>query len=250
MNTSQISERDRVKLKIKALTEKTVDNGCTEQEAVAAMQGVGRLLAQYNLSMDELDVRQSTYKTIFIDINRQRRHPIDGCVIALAKLISAKTWFHKNRGSNGNYAFFGDAVDLELIEYLFKVIHSAMETESKRFKNSVEYKECPVSRKTAYVSFQKAMAWRVSQRLSEIKRENDIAMKQKVTGTALVVLKDQLIKEEFSAWSDKMGYKLTTVYRVQTPIYGKAYEKGLAAGDRVNLSRPLGGNKKSSGYLT
>lgn len=250
MNTSQVSERDKVKLKIKALTEKTVDNGCTEEEAVSAMHAVGRLLAQYNLSMDELDVRQSTYKTIFIDINRQRRHPIDHCTLALAKLISAKTWFHKDRYSNGKYAFFGDAVDLELVEYLFRVIHSAIETESQRFKNSVEYRECPVSRKTAYVSFQKAMASRVSQRLNEIKRENDIAMKAKVTGTALVVLKDQLIKEEFAAWSDKNNYRLTNVYRVQTPIYGKAYEKGLAAGDRVNLSRPLGGGKKPSGYLT
>ena len=249
MNTSQISELDKVKLKIKALTEKTVDNGCTEQEALAAMQGVGRLLSQYNLSMDELDVRQSTYKTIFIDINRQRRHPVDGCVIALAKLISAKTWFHKNRHGTGKYAFFGDAVDLELVEYLFKVIHSAMEAESQKFKNTAEYKECPISKKTAYVSFQKAMASRVSHRLQEIKRENDIAMKQKVTGTALVVLKDQLIKEEYSAWLDKNNYKLKTIYRVATPIYGKAYEKGLAAGDRVNLSRPLT-SKKSSGYLT
>jgi hypothetical protein len=246
MNTSQISERDKVKLKIKALTEKTVDNGCTEEEAVSAMQGVGRLLSQYNLSMDELDVRQSTYKTIFIDINRQRRHPIDGCIIALAKLISAKTWFDRSYHKRGRYAFFGDAVDLELIEYLFKVIHSAMETESRRFKYTAEYKECPISKKTAYVSFQKAMAWRVAERLADIKFENDIAMKAKATGTALIVLKDQLIEEEF----DKSNIKLKTVYRVATRVYGKAYDKGLAAGDRVNLSRPLGGNKKSSGYLS
>ena len=41
---SQAAELIRVKGRIKALTEKTVANGCTEAEAMAAADMVGRLL--------------------------------------------------------------------------------------------------------------------------------------------------------------------------------------------------------------
>ena len=48
----------RVKARIKALAEKTVSNGCTEAEAMAAAEMVGRLLERYALSMEEIDVRE------------------------------------------------------------------------------------------------------------------------------------------------------------------------------------------------
>ena len=54
---SQTAELARVKARIKALTEKTVANGCTEAEAMSAAEMVGRLLERYALSMDEIEVR-------------------------------------------------------------------------------------------------------------------------------------------------------------------------------------------------
>jgi hypothetical protein len=56
--TKQNDELIRVKLKIKALAAKTLDNGCTEHEAMTAATKVGELLEQYNLSMSECDVRE------------------------------------------------------------------------------------------------------------------------------------------------------------------------------------------------
>jgi hypothetical protein len=47
---SQIAELARVKARIKALTDKTVANGCTEAEAMSAAEMVGRLLERYALS--------------------------------------------------------------------------------------------------------------------------------------------------------------------------------------------------------
>jgi Protein of unknown function (DUF2786) len=54
----QTTELTRVKARIKALAEKTVSNGCTEAEAMAAAGMVGRLLERYALSMEEIDVRE------------------------------------------------------------------------------------------------------------------------------------------------------------------------------------------------
>jgi hypothetical protein len=47
------SELDKIKLKIVALANMTVANSCTEHEAETAAAMAGRLLAAYNLTMDE-----------------------------------------------------------------------------------------------------------------------------------------------------------------------------------------------------
>jgi hypothetical protein len=52
----QTTELSRVKARIKALAEKTVSNGCTEAEAMAAADMVGRLLERYALSMEEIGI--------------------------------------------------------------------------------------------------------------------------------------------------------------------------------------------------
>ena len=272
-----MSELDAIKRKIMSLAAKTVANGCSEQEAMAAMQGVGRLLLQYNLTMEECDVRTSPCKTIFLDIGRMKRHPIDGCVNGLAKLVDAKCWFNRTwnqhyRKTGTSYAFFGQVQDLELLEYLFKVIHMAMETETENFKQNrsqdlrVEVaanaalelhkefddlhvrlkKRMPGLRRSATVSFQHGMAARIHARLIELKEQNDeMLARSRQTGRALVVLKMQLVEDEFR----KRGPKLSR-YRYNRSISdGSAYSLGQKAGDKVNLSRPLKKDSGPSGLL-
>ncbi len=74
---SQSRELDRVKARIKALTEKTVQNGCTEAEAMSAADMVGRLLERYALSMDEIEVRTSKCVLREGPFGVTRRRPID-----------------------------------------------------------------------------------------------------------------------------------------------------------------------------
>jgi Protein of unknown function (DUF2786) len=239
---------DAIKFKIKALAAKTVANGCSEHEAMSAMQGVGRLLAAYNLTMEECDVRESKCTTIFMDIGRERRHPIDSCITSLADLVNARCWFHKSYGTMGkhsSYAFFGQEQDLELISYLFKVIHSAMEHESELFKQEDAYLYAG-SRRSATVSFQRGMATRIGQRLREMKQENDAELaRHRTTGTALVVLKKQLIEEEWK----KEGIRLTSARSSYSIRDYSAFGHGQQAGDKVNLSRPIKGHGRANGGL-
>ena len=250
MNTSQYSELDRVKLKIKALAAKTVERGASEEEALAAMNVVGRLLTQYNLSMNELDVRDASYRTIHMQIGRQKRHPVDHCVPSIAALTGTKTWFHKRwgTGADSTYAFFGQEQDLQMAEYLFKLIMSAMESELKAFKTTEEY-FCIGDRglkASAAISFQRGMASRLSVRLQQMKKEQDDALKAHSNCTALVVLKGQLTEEAFKKQS---GIKLRSArigYRVGNL---SAFAAGHEAGDKINLSRPLNQGSKITGHL-
>ena len=260
------TELDAIKRKIMSLAAKTVASGCSEHEALSAMAGVGRLLAQYNLTMEECDVRSSPCKTLEIDVGRKHRHPLDGCVCALADLVNAKIWFQRYTRINGKwvrrgtYAFFGQTQDLEVIEYLFNLMRVAIENGTDAFKQSHHYGYGEIvpqelmhavagKRRSATCSFQRGMARTFSDTLRVMKQENDAELaKYRTTGTALMVLKDQLIEDEWR----KLGLRLGRVgynYRIND---GAAYQLGKAAGERVNLRRrPIkDGNEPPSGLLT
>ena len=89
---SQTDELSRVKARIKALTEKTIANGCTEAEAMAAAEMVGRLLERYALSMDAIEIRTARCVQVAVPIGGRRRRPIDGCVPAIARFCDCKVW--------------------------------------------------------------------------------------------------------------------------------------------------------------
>ena len=89
---SQTAELARVKARIKALTEKTVANGCTEAEAMSAAEMVGRLLERYALNMDEIEVREARCVQAEVPIGGQRRRAIDACVPAIARFCDCKVW--------------------------------------------------------------------------------------------------------------------------------------------------------------
>jgi Protein of unknown function (DUF2786) len=76
--------------RVNALAEKTVSNGCTEAEAMAAAEMVGRLLERYALSMEEIDVREERCIHVEVPIGGKRRRPIDACVTAIARFCDCK----------------------------------------------------------------------------------------------------------------------------------------------------------------
>jgi hypothetical protein len=251
---NQISELQKVKDRIKALTKKTVEQGCSEHEAMVAMEKVGRLLEQYNLSMSEIDLREQTCKTVFIKSRTNRRGAMDDCVSSLASLFDCIAWFSKNwkRDENwkrqpSSYGFFGTETDIEMIEYLFNIIADAIENETANFKRTATYYQA-TNKKRATVSFGRGMASRISYRLSQMKAEAKAKQAAATpTGTSLVVLKDQLVKKEFKNTGIKLGRAPTRRYYHDD---ANANAKGREAGDKVNLSRPIGNDQKVSGYLS
>ena len=110
---SQTTELTRVKARIKALAEKTVSNGCTEAEAMAAAEMVGRLLERYALSMEEIDVREAHCVRVEVPIGGRQRRPIDGCVPAIARFCDCKVWISRD-ADVPSYVFFGFESDTAL----------------------------------------------------------------------------------------------------------------------------------------
>jgi hypothetical protein len=242
---SQTLELTRVKARIKALIEKTVANGCTEAEAMSAAEMVGRLLERYALSMDEIEIRSSRCVQREVPLGGKRRRPIDGCVPSIARFCDCKVWLAHATNEKGTgpeqtargkrYVFFGFETDADLATYLFSVIDRAVTTETDNFKLTHPRLRA-VRLRQGTASFQHGLAARVAARLDDMHGEREASVKtQRSTGTALILAKHQVVDDAFR----ETKVKLVSMRAVGAQLDGKAYRKGWAAGEKVNLSRPV-----------
>lgn len=254
------TEIENVINKIKHLCDKTTSNGCTEAEALAAATKVGELLQIYNLTIDKVFLDSQECIQSEFDLDRKSRHPVDGCLVAIASFCDCKTWFSKGYGKPdatyyrpSRYCFFGLPTDIEMAKYLLGMIMQAMDTETETFKGTSSYVNAVQHRKSLTVSFQHGMANRISNRLTEMthkrhadESENPITVVEDgvSTITSIVLVKKNKIQDDF----EKLGMKLRTNYSSRRISNGDAYCKGSAAGDRVSLTRPI--SAKIAGQLT
>lgn len=259
----QNNELTKIKARIKALAEKTVQNGCSEAEAMSAAKMVGKLLELYSLSMDEIDIREEPCITLTKKWDGARRRPIADCLVALAQFCDCKVWVttehvgysrvhtydgirYRAKMAKTGFACFGHEADAQMMMYLADVIEKAVAAEVRQFKTTPTYLAAS-SRRTSSDSFQKGMVERIATRLVEMKEARDREMAAaRNTGTALIVLKGTVIEEEF----EKTGIRLRTTYvRSTAGSDSDAYARGNAAGDRVNLNRPVNRDRAVSDLI-
>ncbi|PHK95273.1 hypothetical protein CR162_08875 [Pseudoroseomonas rhizosphaerae] len=231
----QRDELTRVKARIKALTEKTVSNGCTEAEAMAAAEMAGRLLERYALTMDEIEIREARCVQAEIPLAGRQRRPIDGCVPAIARFCGCKVWLSRDAG-HARYVFFGFESDVSLATYLFAVIERGMQTELDRFRQAQPgLRGTPL--RQASISYQQGMASRLAQRLETMLKAREAEVHaQRSDSTALMVVKHRAVEEAFRETTIRLVAARRTGIRP-----GGAYREGYVAGDRVNLNRPVSG---------
>jgi hypothetical protein len=242
---NQTSELARVKAKIRALTEKTVANGCTEAEAMSAADMVGRLLERYALSMDEIEVRESRCIQVEVPLAGNRRGPVDGCVPAIARFCDCKVWLA--RGSTAapagdvqtappavsRYVFFGFETDTALAVYLLAIVSRAVETETTAFRRGNPQFRGPALRQ-ATASFQHGVVARVADRLTAMHEAREATVRaRRSTGSALM-----LVEEAFR----QIDVRLRTASVPARQVIKSAYHEGWNAGDRIDLDRPVRGN--------
>jgi CO dehydrogenase/acetyl-CoA synthase epsilon subunit len=116
---------EKIKQKIRGLMSKTVDRGCTHSEAEAAMLMVGKLLEQYNISMDTVDVAEEKCITIVCGAGTLKRSLHSLYSSAIAVLCDVRHWMQKTRVEQ-TFVYFGFEPDVQMAQYLFKLLDSAI----------------------------------------------------------------------------------------------------------------------------
>ena len=171
---SNLAALDKLKTRIQALRAKTIDNGCTEDEALSAAAKVAELLDRYDLSLTDVDIREAPCERRAYETYRKKRIPIDDCVGAVAHFCDCRVWREKNQAGESRYVFFGLRSDIEVAHYLTELIDSAVRTELGRYKTTADYRRFRHNeRHLANASFALGMVASIADKLTAMKADRD-----------------------------------------------------------------------------
>ncbi len=222
------AELDRLIGRIQALRAKTVEQGCTEQEALAAAEKVAELLDRYGLSLSELDLQRQACEGAPVETGRRRVAPVDDCVPAIAAFFDCRAWGEKSASGTLRYVFFGLPADVAAARYLYELVEQAFETETARFRMGETYADMPTRvRRTATNSFGIGLARGITVKLRTLRDTREAALRGS-SGRDLVVAKAGIVDAELA----KLGLQLrarkgTAGRRVLQDAFEQGHEAGL-----------------------
>lgn len=237
------TDRNRILEKIAALRARTVENGCTEAEAMEAAQKIAELMEKYDLSMT--DVELGAAECVMESDRTARNSPISYCGPAVGYFTDTRSWsflrrepvfdddlIHGRRQTGWreveDVTFFGLPHDVEIAIYLFGICRGALDRETERFMPSIALYRRPVRDERLH-AFQSGMVDRMAKRLRDMKDE--IRRRSKMTsGRDLVVVKSAVVKREF----EKLGFDVKTG-KSRRRLHPESYEAGKRAGEHVRF---------------
>lgn len=212
--------------KIRALLSKTVDNGCTEHEALAALDKASQMMDAYEVTEADLQLDGET-ATIFsyakADPNNIRMY-LAG---AVARYCGVKVWRQKPA-----LKFCGLPADVEFASWLIDTLARFVERE---VLTHLWTRPAGEDRRPVADGFVAGCTRRISERLDALTQASTV--KATANGRALVVTKDALIRAKMA----ELGIVLGKGRQSRRKLDNDAYRAGKAAGDRASFGRPVGG---------
>jgi hypothetical protein len=228
---------DKLVQRIRALREKTVEQGCTEQEAMAAAEKVAELLDRYGLSLSELDLRKQSCEGIGVETGRKRRGPIDDCIGTIAVFFDCRVWAETSESGALRYIFFGLPGDVQAAVYLHDLVALAFVAETATFQVGEFYGSLfSGDRRSATNSFQVGLAGGIISKLDALRRARDAAAGG-TSGRALVPVKQSIIEQEM----ERLGLTLRRLNATRRKVIPDAFNSGREAGERFEYRPGIAG---------
>ena len=230
--------RDNLLGKVRALMAKTMANGCSEAEAMAALAKARAMIDAYEISDAELSLTKEE-KAVFADsASKLDKHGIrNGMAMAIARFTGCEVW----RNSAGGLTFCGLRSDADFAHWL---VDSLAQFGQSELANYLASGSAQVGNRRLLINgFVAGFSSRVSARINAMSDESQAASRAKSNGTALVLVKENAIKDKLAA----AGIKLRKARRSSRRMDFGAHGAGAAAGARASFGRPVGGG--ASGLL-
>lgn len=225
---------DKLKRRIQGLRAKTMDNGCTEAEALLAAAKVADLLDRFDLALSDVELRDAPCEQSAYETRRKKRIPLDDCIGAIAHFCDCRVWREKNPAGEARYVFFGLRSDIEVAQFMTELIDNAVRSQLGLYKASEAYRRFRhQERHVANSSFTLGMVASIADKLVAMKAGRDAANKS--TGRDLVVLKASVVEAEL----EKLNLKLRSVRRATRMVSPTAYEAGGVAGASLTINAAI-----------
>ena len=223
--------RDNLLDKIRALLAKTTGNGCTENEAMAALDKARAMMDAYEISDDELALTKAESAVLRSEPPGSRDpHNIKWYLCSgVADFCDCKAW----RARNGGLVFCGIQSDAQFATWLLDSLAGFVQVElTRHLMGNLAPKG---ERRLVINGFVAGCTGRISARLQELTAQSKVVASS--NSRALVITKSAAIK----ATMEKTGIKLRSGRSSSVRLDGNSYRAGQSAGDRASFGRPVSG---------
>ena len=245
-------DKSKIAARIKALLAKTVENGCSEDEALAAASKAAQLMQEYQISMTEAEIVAEGFEQHRINAEGAALNFIKERICnAVSEYTSTRVWRSASQtaANKKDLVFFGLASDTLFAEWLLHsltgfVMTAAKEFEAARVEDLVSTsgytkREAKAAFKSLLkeerASFVLGMCHRIAERLRATKVQT---MAKAASETALVVInKGALVDAELA----KLAMRFKSGRSTRNKISRNAYDTGHQAGEGAQFSRPVNG---------
>lgn len=226
-----MTEREKIAARIRALLAKTVANGCTEEEALSAARLAASLLAKYNMTVDETELRANPFKRETASEPDAVGERLWKVAKAISELVGTTYWRSRAGVNPVQITFFGFEHEVEISHYLLAICTRAMKDGERKAQWSNQLFTLS-KRRMATLAYLDGMADRLAERIIALKPAEQV-------GTGLVALRDQLIEQ---ALQDE-GIKLNGKKERASRDFALDYLIGRADGEKVGLNQGLTGRR-------
>jgi hypothetical protein len=230
------TQRENLVGKVRALLAKTMEAGCTEGEALVAIEKANAMIGAYEITEAELNLTKEE-KAI---IRREPRGTKDPHLIkwrlcgAVARFTGCRSY--REQGSKA-LTFCGLPSDAQFGTWLLSSLTAFVHDEL--FKHLLEIGHVDDRREQRQLvrDFVVGCTDRISERLIELRQQREQAAATPSNARALVVIQDQAIQAKL----DELGIRLGCGGGLCGASDSPSASAGRAAGDRASFGRPVSG---------
>jgi hypothetical protein len=229
-------EREKLLSKCRGLMAKKMEAGCTEDEALAALEKLRALMDAHEISEHELNLTKEE-KAIFRSEPKGAPDPHlikFNLVAGVADFCGCEGWRQGRKGEK-RIVFCGLQSDVDFASWLLD--HLAAFVQNEIVEYLMKARPDNQDRRSAAKSFAQGCCHRIGERLRELcrDRERNLATATKNT-RELVVVKGAIVKAKMEEFDIRIGTCSSGNYSD-----GASYAAGHAAGAGASFGRPVSG---------
>lgn len=216
--------------KIRALMSKTTENGCTEAEALAALDKARALMDAYEVTDEDLQLSKTEAAVLHReppdarDPHQIKRH----LAVAIAGFCDCKVW-----RSSQILTFCGFPGDIQFAAWLLDHLTDFVQAELASYL--IRCLATKAERRQIIKGFVLGCTGRISRRLAQLCQRS--VAERADNSRALVVIKSAAIADKMR----ELGIKLRSSSSRSGSFNRAALEAGHKAGDRASFGRPVSG---------
>ena len=211
---------------------KTVENGCTEAEAMNALSMAQAMMDAYDVSLDDIEEAKKESATRAEMKDMRDPHNIRNWLATnVSKFTNTMVWTVNKKKFN----FVGLPSDIDFAIWLLEHLTLFVQKELKNYLWANGYQSLEASSKRRVINgFILGCCSRINARLKELTEQGE--MKRNENANALIVVKNDLIDKKMQ----ELNINLRMPRQRRTRIEPNGYAAGQAAGNNASFGRPVG----------